>query len=432
MSLEHSHVARLRMIKEGAGAANFGKDKSASLGSYVEARFRGAQVNLRRDMLRDEALVQRVFQERLDILGRKSAEMTLDLDLTPTGSELNAGASPPGSPAQFLLQFLQTVFGGYQVSPGSAIVAGGSASSIRVTDTHATRFPPGSAIGCPVAGFVEAREVASTGAGDGTHDVVVPKVQLSATPTTAGSASGSHTIYLTDDPSDSMGWVLETRERDDIWWVAGTQLRSLSFELTLNALARMQSQVQGAQWFHDDDVGTQIGSGSPLGVGTLTDGDPLPFVDSAVFFTKGAVPKDGTDVSDSKSIGRIPLSSITISPEIPYEAVPSPSGVNGILRYKMKPGRPVCTAQITFPFEVEQLWEDRDARTKFGLWAQIGNIAGKVVLISLPNVQIVDIQRAETEPRLNGQIVTVKCLEDEEATDQTTELRRSPIRIHLL
>ncbi len=416
MSIELIHVHRLRVFRE--LAASFGIEQSASVGSFVDVRFLSAEATLNEEMMRDERLVQRRYTEPLDIIGPRATELALSMHLMPTGSALDAAATPAADPVFSLGIILQTIMGGYTSAAGSTEAGASTTSLINVGGGDGANWDPGRAIGATVAGSIEAREISSIAT-----DAITVKTLLSAAPTASSVVLNAHTFFMADDPDRSLQFLLESAERDDIWWLTGMQ-GTLAMDLSLRALPTATFALRGPNWFHDDDVTLPLTSGSSLGVATLVDGDPPPFVSSEVIFT---------DISGTVPFARTPidLSSITITPNFAYEPLPSPGGVNGVARWVIRPNRPTVTAEFTLPFEVEDLFDDRTSRTRYALFTQINNVAGSTVLISMPNVQITNVQRADSEGII-GQTVSVKALEDEDATDQTTELRRSPFRIHLL
>lgn len=409
------NVQRMRVIEEAAGSATFAVEQSASIGSFQDVRYNTVEATLNQEMLVDAHVNQTPYAQNLDILGRRLCELNIETALMPTGTALAAGTAPAYTD-HALGYILKAILGGYEADQGDVEAGTSTASRLDVT-TSGARWEPGTAVGAVVGGVIEARSIQAI-----SGQQLTPRVQFSAVPDAGQPAYNSHTFFMTDDPATSLQFVLETADRDDIWWMLGTQLQSLSFDLTVAQLAGMTLNLAGARYLNDTEVSNPI-SGSAIARATLTDGDPVPFVDSYVQFvtaSAGAVAPVSLDTS-----------AITISPAIAFEPITSPDGVNGIRRYKMRPAKPILTVEFTIPFENIDFWTQRDARTKKSMFIQVGNTAGNTALIDIPNLQIQNVQRADSEG-LHGITVTAQALEDEWATDQTTELRRSPLRIHLL
>lgn len=428
MSLELHHVRRVRLYEEAAGSANFAQEHSGTIGDFWDLRTNSAEMSTGQAMLRDERLVQTMFNEPLDVLGAKACSLSLETYLRSDGTGLPAGSTPSATAYTALGRLLKVCMGGFKGGgDGSNEDAGTSTVSVlNVTAADGAEFSAGSALGATVAGYIEAREIASISA-----DAITPKVKFSAAPTSGGSVLNSYTYYLTDDPATSLQAICESNERDDIWWLLGLQ-GSMSVTFANGELVKVGATLGGVDWSHDDEVGTPIGS--TLGVADYTGddpGDPIPFLNSEVILA---------DASGAAPFTRRVLdqSSITLTFNWSYEPVPATSGVNGVRRWRMRPNRPAATAQIVLPFNAsdpgpngEVFWDARANRTRQGLFIQAGRTAGNTVLVTLPNCQVMDVQRADSDG-LIGQTISLKALEDEDSTDATTELRRSPVRIHQL
>ena len=115
------------------------------------------------------------------------------------------------------------------------------------------------------------------------------------------------------------------------------------------------------------------------------------------------------------------------------EPVTSPGGVNGIARYRHRRVAPFITGEFTTYFDTaanqdDSWFDERDNRTVKRLGIQINNGPGATVYIALPEIQITNVQKADSEG-LMGLTVSFKALEDSNGTDALT---RSPIRIHTL
>lgn len=415
---ELKRVERLRIAEEAAGSSTFAVDLSGSIASFDDLFYRALEITLGRDMLPTDQVTQRPYTNPYTVIGRKTAEASIETDLLPRGTALTAGTTPAYTDTA-MGTLLKVIMGGYYADEGDTEDgAFASTTSVVGVATDGSRWTPGGAIGVNNANGFEMREVSSIAGNQ-----ITPKVQFSAAPTNGSAVTNAETFFLTDDPATSLQMVVETADRDDIWWLQGMQASSISFDLTLNALATMTVGLRGADWEHDDDVGTPLGGGA-LALGTIADGEPIPFYRAYAYFqTRGAPPMAYSAANE------LDISALTLTLDLAYEPIPSPSGVNGVRRWKLVPRRPMASVEFVIPFENESLWDDWAGRQPKALFIQVGRVAGNTVLLSLPHLQIQNVQRVESSPSLHGIRVTATALEDN-ATDQTTEIRRTPVRVH--
>lgn len=420
MTIELSHVRRVRIYQEPAGSSTFAIDHSGTIGDFIDLRLNPSSGSLDRNMLTDERLVQRRYETPLDILGAKSCTFAPVVYLRGTGTALDSSAAaPPATPADAFGRMLQAMFGGYASDQGSTAQAGTTTSSIVVDTGHGSRWPSsgGEFVGCNVGNSVyEVREVASRSV-----DTLSLKAALSAAPAAATEVLNAHTFHLNDDPNLSLQFIVEDAERDSIWWLMGLQ-GAPSFQFSPGELCTMTANLQGVDWDNDAQIGTPLGGS--LGVAdysTDDPGNPIAFLDSELLFC---------DTTGGTPFTRVVLdqSSISITPNWTFEAQPSTSGVNGVRRFICRPNRPTVNAEIVVPFEVETYWDAWAARTKFAMQLQIGNQAGSIFVISLPTVQITNVQHNDADG-IVSQTISLKAMEDEFCADQATTPTRSPIRL---
>lgn len=416
-------IQRLRILDEAAGSSTFAADLSASIASFKDLRFNSAELQLITEMLQDEAVVQRAYQERLDIIGQKRFGMNVTVPLSGTGSAIVTATTTPVYTDTALSILLKTWLGGFQSGAGSAEATGTSstASSVTVTTGQGSRFTAGSAFGTVIAGRLEAREIDAV-----STDALIPKVALSAAPTNLADVNNARTYYLTNEPTTSMQFVCETTERDAIYWGLGCQMTAGALNLPLGQVPTLDCTIQGANWLQDDSVATPLG-GSAIAAATLTEAAPAPNVNNQWFFCTGSEPYTyATAIANPSAVA------ITINR--PYEILPGPGGVNGIVRWVAVPQRPMATLKLTLPIDsgnIKTYQTARDAQTMYSFFAQVGNVAGSTWLISLPALQITDVQRVVGPAGLWHMEVTCKAYEDQD-TVTATELGYSPVRLHQL
>lgn len=306
----------------------------------------------------------------------------------------------------------RTIMGGAQASsvPGTnTVVVSATTTAITVTSGHGVRFFAGGAIGCLVNGRIEAREVKSV-----SGDVVTLKQALSAAPATSSIVRGAVTFFLTEDPQESLQFIQEGLEQDDRFQYRGLQ-GSMSFNLPMGELAEISYALTGATW------------------GKLTAAAPQPiactyprFEPVACISAELTVPVVGT--TTRVAVGQ---SAMTFEPQIAYAPVTSGMGVETIGRMKRQQARPVCKGSFTIPYEDNTWLAARDSRQSRAFNQQLGSTPGGTVLLTMPTVQVVDVQRTASGEGIAGQTVAVEARHDED-TVSNTELTRSAFRIHYL
>lgn len=422
MSIETFGVHRLRVFEE----STFGADTSASVGSYLDVRHNSAELTLNREMLTDAHVVQRRLTENRDVVSRRSSELSLTSYLAPTGVALDELGSIGAitDPTIAGLQVLRACMGGYAANDGSLEAGASTASVVNVTAAEGGQFPQGRVFGCHIANStnIEARMVRNR-----TTDALTPNVAFSGAPVGSSTVYNGHTLYFTDDPQKTLAFLLETADRDNVWWSMGHQ-GSFAIDLPLHQFPMLNYTLPGADYLHDDEAGTPFGA-SAFAESTYTDGDPTPFVQSEVLFTVGA-----TGATPETRVTVCP-SSISVALAFDVQPVTCPGGVNGILRWKHRRATPFITGEFTTFWDTtigqdDTWWAARDSRTQYGLHVQIGNLPGGTALVALPNIQITNVQRADSEG-LHGATVSFKALENNH-NSPTNEIGRSPMTIGLL
>lgn len=417
------NVSRVRVKDEAAGTSTFAVEQSSAIADFKDVRCSFPEVTLTQEMLQDDAIVQRAFQERLDVLGQKRCSLSMTGDLTGTGISggIITSTTIPLYTDSALGIILKTVLGGFISEQGSTEASGtaSTASSVTVATGDGSNWVTGMAFGYVVGGRLEVRELDARAS-----DALTPKVAFSATPADQTVIYNAHTYWLTDNPSTSLAFVVETTERDDIYWLTGCQATSFSINLSLGQIAKWSATFEGANWLQDDSAGTPLG-GSAIAAGTISDGDPVPYVNQQVLFGTGS-----PAVAYANML--VDPSSIELGINIQYQALPSPGGVNGIRRWILVPQRPMVTLALTLPVDsgnIKTYQTARDSRTVYKAFVQVGHAIGNTVLLSLPSLQITDVQKAEGAAGLHGCRVVCKGYEDQDI-GTASERERSPFRIH--
>ncbi len=419
-------IERARIVAEGNGSSTFGIDASANIANFKDLRYNSMEVTLGQEMLSDDHVVQRAYTEPKHVLGPKFCEVTFTVDLAGRTSPLNAGAGSPAYTDSALSILLRTIFGGYRVGIGTTENSGSSSTTSLLHVTDAAGFAAGGAVAYVASGNrFDAREIDAI---SGTQ--ITPKLKFSAAAGDTVGIFNAETYYpLTDDHStiDSLQMVVETTERDNIYWLFGLQCTSFSLECTLGQLAKVTVTLRGVNWVQDDSAGTPLG-GSAMSAATYTDGDPIPHVTSRCHFVTGSEPYD---------IAEVDPSSLSYTISLKHDPLPSPGGINGVRRWVRIPQRPTAEVEFTIPVnsgDIKTLQAARDARTAYSWFHTLGSVISSTTadtgmwLISLPTVQIMDVQRTESAG-MHGAKIRCKALEDAD-TAGGTDLLYAPVRLH--
>lgn len=422
MTIESSALRRLRVQVESAGS--YAVDDTATPSNSDDVAFIEGTFQATRDEVKLQPMLSQVFKDEIDVSywGPKtntigfstyaySHGLDLDGDVTPTA----AGSFPYGD-------MIQAVMGGRSATTNESAQTTVQASpsptttAFDVTAAHgANRFPPGNAIGISVGGVYQCREVLSE-----SSDSLVVKEAFSAAPSASAACRGSITYYLTEDPDTSLQFLVEGREASDGFGHLGCQLTSLGFQFEFGQLIQLAWQFAGAGW-----VGPQSATIAAQDLSSYSAPIPAePLTLHVGTFTAGSA----SSLSDV-----CPYSSIEITPNISFAPVTCGSATDTISRmYRQRNGEGVCTASFTLPFEDSTWYDYKTNRTDLYLTLQCGATVGATMLLTLPTVQVIDVQEAEATTGIRGQQVTVVARHDEHISSPSSELQRSAMRIHLL
>jgi hypothetical protein len=403
----------------------FGADSSASLGSYLDVRYNSVTAQLDKEALPDQHVVQRRTTENPAVIStKKMGKMQLSTYLAPTGTPIDDAVVTGAltDPVFAGGQLLRSAMGGYRSHDGSTEDGGTSTvSQLDVVLGDGVNWNQASAVGVHVANTtnIEAREVISV-----TTDAIVPDWKFSAVPQTSSTVYNAHTFYITEDPTDSLAFLLETRDRENLWWVFASQ-GGFGITLPMHQFPTIDYDLQLAQWFHDNDVATPAGGGT-FDESTYTDGPPVPFVQSEVRF-------DDFVAAGDQTLTTMCPSALTVNFDYRVSPVTCPGGVNGVSRYRHLRSTPFVTGNLVtfFDSDIAQddtLWDDWEGSVLQRMAIQIGNLPGGTVLIALPRVQITNVQRVPSEDK-HGISIDWKALDDT-SNAASGDQEQSPVRFH--
>lgn len=412
MSVEIHNVAALRVLSE----ASFAADGTGTLANFTYVPFRegSAQMTLTTDSLDPQQSVQSRYEYREEVLGKRSATLSFTMNLAPTGT---AAASGQAATAGALGLLLKAVMGGETKGTGTTFT-GGTATAPTVTS--AAGFAAGQVIGwANSAGTVEWREIESIAT-----NTITLKHAFSASPTNAQVAYAAATYYFTEDPSESLQFLVEGVESDDRWLLLGGQCvggMTIAVDPSGAALPAVTFNFTFANYKTSaETTGTITGS---LGDATYSSYSPIVgHAGEFRIFTVGAATLDSTSL--------VHVSACAFNPKIVFVPVPSPSGTNTVYRWRAGRSAPPAEGTFTTFFENLDWFTARTSKADKHVQYTMGTAAGEAVILTAPTVQIVNPQRAAAG-ELAGQTVAWKARRDTDVGSSTTALAKAPFRIHV-
>lgn len=343
--------------------------------------------------------------------GRKSATLKFDTVMHGHGLSLSGVTAAPTASTWALFRLLKTMLGGSiaRGNTGAATVQAGTTTTVvNVTAGRGADFAANGVIAVPLVsgGPLEAREIASIAI-----DAITVKEAFSAVPFTGGAVYGGVTFFPTEDPADSLQVVIEGAESDNrvaLYGLQGglkitvpiasdTEMPKLSFDLKGQTSARLTGATPQALAY------------------TLF--EPMDGVASELTVPGfGATPRVLVDDS-----------AFALDLALNYGPITSGAAVENVKRMRRQATRPLAKGSWTTTNEDNTWYTARDNKTDHAVFKQIGNQPGATWLISVPRVQIVDVQDAASTTEASGQQVSFEGRRD--AID-STDIGGAVVRIH--
>jgi hypothetical protein len=415
MTYELQTLRSVRVYVEPAGS--YGVDGSGTPANFIDLPISEgfAMGAPSRDML-DPMLSQVRADGRAErIPGKRTAALQMSMLLASHGVDMAGTETPPAATTWALRRVLGAIMGGVSLTGTTAAVttaqAGTTATAVTVTATHGARWSPGSVIACVVGGVLEAREVLSVAG-----DVVSVKEAFSAAPTTGQNVRGGVTFFPTEDPDSSLQFIAQGRELSENFLYRGMQ-GSFQIEAKPGQLAKATFDLKGC-------AATKLADHSGINVPSISNWSPIAVVASTL-----TVPTVG-----STTRTQVLATDVSLQLGFAYEPITGYGGTETIIRMRRQRPREGVIAKFTFdvPYE-DSTWIDaRDQQLDRAVFLQLGNVAGATVLISLPTVQVVDVQRGQTSGGVSGQKVVCESRLDSSAAAGTTEQRYAAFRLHMV
>ena len=395
--------------------SSFANDESGSLVSYTSIPIQegSAQITLGRETHDPMHAVQYMHDYREEVLGKKSCSIQFTVPLAPTGTASSTGVAAVQSALGLLLK---TTMGGEDLGKGSTAGIDWTAKAGSVAT--ATEFEKGSAIGwVNASGILEARPLSNK-----SGSALTNKLAFSTVPTTGATIYGAATYYLTSDPDGSLNFAVRGLESNDDWLLLGCQLDSMALNLPLEGIPTVQFTFKGVSWLHGDDAAGSFSDISPV---TYSNTSPITGhagrfmarVSGTAAFTSGVT---------------VHVSAVNFEPSLTYAPVPSPSGTEGVYRWRLtRASGPSVSGSFSTFFESTKWHGHRDNKDDLMLLYQIGTEAGKTILLEVATAQITNAQKADASG-IDGVTVEWKGRMDALVASDSTDLHRSPFRIHFL
>ena len=416
MSIEVQAIQRVRAFVE----STFGADSSGSAGSFTDLPIVEGSVNLTltRDELNTGILRQHIDDGTVRVLGKRRAVLSFQVNLATTGTLATTSVSAVTSPMGLLLK---AVMGGEELAQGSTSAAGSTASVINVQPGHGSRWSAGKAmVWINTAGIPELREVESV-----STDAITLKRAFSGSPASTNPLYNCATYYMTAKPAQSLAMIVEGLEADDRWLLTGGQADggfTYSLDMTAGAIPRLTFNFTFANWRASNETSSSL-TGT-LGAATYTATSPLVGEAGAFeLWTMGTATYAATQL--------LPVSACSFEPHCQFAAVTSPSGTNTIQEWQKttNPDGPV-KGSFTLPYEATTYFANRNARDTLGLMYMAGSSTAGFAL-SAPTVQLLNPQRVPDSAGFAAQTVMWTGRRDGDVGSSTTDLARSPHRLHI-
>lgn len=412
MSIELSPLKRLRCWQE----SSFCTDGTGTLGNYMDVPAIEGSLTAKWDqaMLDPKYLQQYPHGRATQVLGPKGGELSFSMNLCSTGSAAGNATAFSESP---LGRILEVIFGGENLSTGDTIASGGTTTGGVVTDASARLINQGYGVGLlrGASNAYEMRVIDTV-----STNTLTWLLALSNAAQTGDVVYGCGSYYLTDNPAQTLQFIVEGSEAEDGWLALGCQLSRVQIETPINELPKITFTFQVAQWLHEAAT-----AATSNGLGSTT---TATYVYTAPVYTFGEilVQTSGTTTRPTP----LYASSIVWELNLSYAQVKSPSGTNGIYRYRKLHTAPAVTCKIRLPYETADYTTARDAKTLQQIHQQVGNVAGSSFLLQSSTMQIMDVQLVD-EGGLNYQEITWAAQLDNQVATGATERTRTPFRLIL-
>lgn len=420
-----SLVQRLRVVVEAAGS--FATDGSGTLGNYLDVPMieGSAQLTLTQETQNPQQALQDIRNYQEEVIGKKTWSLTFNVPFHPSGVAATNGVTATGG---YLGLMLKAIMGGEFLGTGTTVTAaGGWSNSATGNVATGTNLRAGGLLQwADTSGVVHAREIEAV-----TGQVVTLKVGLPAAPSSSDVLATGATYFWTQDPDTSLQFIVEGYELQDRWLCMGGQGTFTASRPLDGTIPTISFTITGTKWLEGDEAaGASNIHGTNLGAATYSNYEPITGqAGRLIVQTVGTATLSGATVDASE---------IAFTPGFEKTAVTSPSGSEGILRWRMTRAGGTAPVEGTFStyFTGYGNWDSRDTKADKTINYQNGVSFGKTTLETAPTVQFVDVQRVDAD-NIAGEQITYRGRTDTDTDSTVTvgatnyDIAKSPHRIHL-
>lgn len=413
--VQRSNIRRVRVAVESA----IGVDGTGTINNFKDLRIKTLTAPRETQaFIADASVRSRRVLSKESQLGWKRGSLALGGQLVSTGVELNAAASPT---QDNLSTLLANILGGRTVAAGSLVASGASATGVTVTSTQGSRFPEG--VFSVVETAVGSGLYVATGVDTRATDAIGFTHSVGFTPAVGAKVLNAEVLYESDQPTATLQFLVEGEQgggaaRDDIFLYRGCQ-GDLGITWPLGGELDWSSTQQFAGWLHDDELATPQG-GSAMTQYTLAGSPPIVARAGHVVVTPAA----GTTRTTPST-----LVELTFNPGISRVMHESFNAlVEGVAGYEMVSGQPMVGVTLARSEAAEIYKDAMEAKTMYRVFAQAGNVAGRIIILHCPTVQWTGMAPAD-RGGLDYVTLTGMCLPDNGLTNQATDLLAASYRI---
>lgn len=413
-----SLVQRLRVSVEPAGS--FAVDRTGTLANFSDVPMveGSAQLTLTQETHNPQQALQNMLDYQEEVIGKKTWTLNFSTPFAPTGVAAGSAVAATVGSIQTLMK---TVMGGEFKGTGSTAATGGWATAGGGNVASGAGFRAGGVAGWrDSSGVLHLRPVRQV-----SSNTVSLKVRFPSAPASGDVIYSGATYFWTQDPDTSLQFIVEGYEQQDRWVLLGGQ-GTVTPQLALDGtIQQLQWAITGVNWLEADEAaGASNLHATNISAATYSRFDPITGQSGRLLVqTVGTLALTGASVDASE---------VSFAPGGTYVQVPSPSGVNGVVRHRLTraSGTPMVSGTFSSYFTGYGRWDDRDTKADKLVFYQCGVTEGKAVAVEAPTVQLTDVQRND-QAGLAGEQVSFKGRVDTGTTEATaSDLGRSPHRYH--
>lgn len=421
MTIYASKIERLRCMHE----ASFGNDGSGTLGNYKEVPAREGTIEL---VLNEPLESPMHVQQRVDghptrVHMPRSATLTFECNAQTFTTKATSTVAATQS---WLGILLESYLGGKHLMTGTTI-NDAAADQNDWDGAVVTTLRPGAAVGLATGtgGTLEVREIKSKSGSN-----IVLKHNTTGSPSNGSTVYGAATYFANPrtDGSEfkSLGFVAESYVTTDKWVLLGGAVTACELKTEPGAIPTLKFTITFADWQAADgsDAAANL-TGAIVGEATYINASTIVMADSGLYYGV---------VGDSSAPDAAAASAINWAPAVTYAAVRTPGGTNNIVQYVRVHVSPVLSGDFVVPYEDQNWRTSLESNDSVSLWLQIGSAPTTgAIVISAPNVQIVDVQRVDVDG-ISCQKVSWVARHDTDTTAESSYegLAQSAFRIHML